>query len=164
MQVHHPGKFKDPLEYARWINQNVAALLGPHGGGLCNIKWVWLWCKHFWYSVWRWGGADSGLVRDLVVTLRMTHILRNTVRQRRGHVSLQCLGAMHPNALTVRAGACRWLARETLVLEFMPRSWINEALYAESYGHGVNYWVELLVGWTSIFTSLNQSHAVAGRN
>lgn len=59
---------------------------------------------------------------------------------------MQSLGPMHPNALTACAGACRWLARETLVLEFMPRSWINEALYAESYGHGVNYWVELLVG------------------
>ncbi len=75
--MHHPARFPDPLDYARWVNRHVCALVGPHGGGLHNAKWM----------------AGGGLV-----------------------------------------------------LELMPRSWVNEALYAESYGHGLNYWVELLVG------------------
>ncbi|KAG2441151.1 hypothetical protein HXX76_004003 [Chlamydomonas incerta] len=64
----------DPKAYARWINQNVAAMIGPHGGGLCNIK---------------------------------------------------------------------WLAGGSLVLEFMPRDWLNVHFYEESTGHGLNYWLDI---------------------
>ncbi|PNW80354.1 hypothetical protein CHLRE_07g313950v5 [Chlamydomonas reinhardtii] len=64
----------DSKAYARWINQNVAAMIGPHGGGLCNIK---------------------------------------------------------------------WLAGGSLVLEFMPRDWLNVHFFEESTGHGLNYWLDV---------------------
>ncbi|KXZ56632.1 hypothetical protein GPECTOR_1g57 [Gonium pectorale] len=75
LEVHPPSQaFPSPLDYARWLNRNVAAMLGPHGGGLCNFK---------------------------------------------------------------------WLSANTLVLEFMPRNWLNSALWDEAVGHGLNYWVDV---------------------
>lgn len=76
-QLHPPAQAPaDALEYVRYLNSNTAAFLGPHGGGLCNFK---------------------------------------------------------------------WLATGTLVLELMPREWINTPLYEEAIGHGLNYWVDLRV-------------------
>ncbi|KXZ56654.1 hypothetical protein GPECTOR_1g59 [Gonium pectorale] len=72
----------DPLEYVRWLNRNVLAVIGPHGGGLGNLK---------------------------------------------------------------------WLAAGALVLEMMPANWLNVHFYEEAIGHGLNYWVDILVsirmGW-----------------
>ncbi|KAG2490233.1 hypothetical protein HYH03_011357 [Edaphochlamys debaryana] len=42
LEIHppDPARWPDQKEYVKYLNQNVAAVIGPHGGGLCNIKWV----------------------------------------------------------------------------------------------------------------------------
>ncbi|GLC33027.1 hypothetical protein PLESTB_000379200 [Pleodorina starrii] len=41
LEVHPPTQPpSDPLDYVRYLNANAAAMLGPHGGGLCNFKWL----------------------------------------------------------------------------------------------------------------------------
>ncbi|PNH06728.1 hypothetical protein TSOC_006865 [Tetrabaena socialis] len=44
LEVHPPpaapATNRSELEYVQWLNRNVAAVIGPHGGGLCNIKWM----------------------------------------------------------------------------------------------------------------------------
>ncbi|GLI65560.1 hypothetical protein VaNZ11_009032 [Volvox africanus] len=41
LEIHPPAQaVTDQLEYVKYLNRHVAALMGPHGGGLCNFKWL----------------------------------------------------------------------------------------------------------------------------
>ncbi|GIL44449.1 hypothetical protein Vafri_1896 [Volvox africanus] len=41
LEIHPPAQaVTDQLDYIKYLNRHVAALMGPHGGGLCNFKWL----------------------------------------------------------------------------------------------------------------------------
>jgi hypothetical protein len=37
--VFNPNEFESPAQLFSWFSQNVAAVIGPHGGAMINHRW-----------------------------------------------------------------------------------------------------------------------------
>ena len=166
----------DSKAYARWINQNVAGEGGGEEGAGEEVRrggeeGAGEEVRRGGVGV-RWGERRSwpgGCGRQQTGEVRgMSGEYRGECHPHRSHVHSPCLPlpSLSMNVIPGPGpapappysrpamigphggGLCniKWLAGGSLVLEFMPRDWLNVHFFEESTGHGLNYWLDVQVG------------------